>query len=42
MKKKFPEFIREDKNINSGSSKNCIMERDKLAGIKSQINKLFW
>lgn len=39
MQKKFPDFIRQDKITNT--YKNSTLERSKLAGIKSQIDKLF-
>jgi len=39
MKKKFPDFIKNDKI--GKISKNPTFEKDKLAGIKSQIDKLF-
>ena len=39
MKKKFPEFIKNDKMGNA--NKKSSFEKDKLAGIKNQIDKLF-
>lgn len=39
MQKKFPDFIKQGKVSNPG--KNTTLERSKLAGIKSQIDKLF-
>lgn len=39
MQKKFPDFIKQD--MNNNKFKNSTLERNKLAGIKSQIDKLF-
>lgn len=39
MQKKFPDYIRSDKIGNSFKDK--VFDKNKLAGIKSQIDKLF-
>jgi len=39
MQKKFPDYIRSDKFGNG--YKNNVFDKNKLAGIKNQIDKLF-